>query len=81
MGFDAVVEEMASPKSKAAGLVLAEDISPKTEKEIRFMAEKYRCEIVTAPFRMDEAAEALGKRAGVILVLDRGLYSSVKNNI
>lgn len=81
MGFDAVVEEMASPKSKAAGLILAEDISPKTDKEIRFMAEKYRCEVITAPFSMDEAAEALGKRAGVILVLDKGLYGSVKNNI
>ncbi len=81
MGFDAVVEELASPKSKAAGLVLAEDVSAKTEKEIRFMAEKYRCDIITAPFSMDEAQETLGKRVGVLLVLDKGLYSSVKNNI
>lgn len=81
MGFDAVVEEMASPKSKAAGLLLAEDVSPKTEKEIRFAAEKYRCEIVKAPFTMEEAQETVGKRAAIFLILDKGLFSSIKKNI
>ena len=81
IGFDAVVEEMASPKSKAAGLLLAEDVSPKTEKEIRFAAERYGCEIVKAPFTMDEAQETVGKRAAIFLILDKGLYSSIKKNI
>ncbi len=40
MGFDAAVQELVSPKTKAAGLLLAADVSPKTEKEIRFAAEK-----------------------------------------
>ena len=39
MGFDAAVQELVSPKTKAAGLLLAADVSPKTEKEIRFAAE------------------------------------------
>lgn len=81
MGFDAVVEEMASPKSKAAGLLLAEDVSSKTEKEIRFAAERYGCEIVKAPFTMAEAQETVGKRAAIFLILDKGLYSSIKKNI
>ncbi len=81
MGFDAVVEELASPKTKAAGLILAEDVSPKTEKEVRFAAEKYGREVQKAPFTMDEAQEALGKRSGVFLVLDKGLYSSIVKNI
>lgn len=81
MGFDAVVEELASPKSKAAGILLASDVSPKTEKEVRFAAEKYRCEILTVPFTMDEAKEMLGKRVGVFLILDKGLYGSIKKNI
>ena len=40
MGFDAAVQEMNAPKSKAAGIILASDVSPKTEKEICFHAEK-----------------------------------------
>ena len=81
MGFDAVVQELMSPKSKAAGIILAADISPKTDKEIRFNAEKYGCEVVSAEFTMDDAREALGKRVGLFLVLDKGLYGSIKSNI
>ncbi len=81
IGFDAVVQELQSPKTKAAGIVLAADISQKTDKEIRFNAEKYGCEVVSAEFTMDEANEALGKRVGIFLVLDKGLYSSIKRNI
>lgn len=81
IGFDAVVQELMSPKSKAAGLVLAADISPKTSKEIRFNADKYGCEAVSAKFTMDEAESALGKRAGIFLVLDKGLYGSITKSI
>lgn len=81
MGFDAVVQELMSPKSKAAGIILAADISPKTDKEIRFNAEKYGCEVVSAQFTMDEARDAIGKRVGLFLVLDKGLYGSIKTNI
>jgi len=81
MGFDAVVQELASPKTKAAGIILAADVSPKTVKEVRFAAEKYGREVLTAQFTMDDAHEAVGKRVGVFLILDAGLYSSIKNNI
>lgn len=81
MGFDAIVQELQSPKTKAAGIILAADISPKTDKEIRFNAEKYGCEVVSAQFTMDEARDALGKRVGLFLVLDKGLYGSIKTNI
>ena len=81
MGFDAIVQELQSPKSKAAGIIMAADISPKTDKEIRFNAEKYGCEVVSAQFTMDEARDALGKRVGLFLVLDKGLYGSIKTNI
>lgn len=81
MGFDAVVEELASPKSKAAGIILASDLSAKTEKEIRFAAEKYKAELITADFTMDEARDAVGKRTGIFLVLDGGLFGSIKHNL
>lgn len=75
------MQELQSPKTKAAGLVLAADISNKTEKEIRFAAEKYGREVLKASFTMDEAQEAVGKRVGIFLVLDSGLYSSISKNI
>lgn len=75
------MQELASPKTKAAGIILAADVSPKTEKEVRFAAEKYGREVISAPFTMDEARDAVGKRVGVFLVLDAGLYGSIKNNI
>ena len=81
IGFDAAVQELSSPKTKAAGFVLASDVSPKTEKEIRFAAEKRGREVLRGSFTMDEAEEAIGKRVGVFLILDTGLYGSVKKNI
>lgn len=77
MGFDAAVQELESPKSKAAGLVLAADVSAKTEKEIRFAAEKHGKRVVRAGFTMDETETALGKRVAVLLILDEGLYGSL----
>lgn len=81
MGFDAVVQEISRPKTKAAGIVLAADVSQKTQKEIVFQAQKYHTEIVQAEFSMDEAKDALGKRCGVFLITDAGLYGSVRKNI
>ena len=81
MGFDAVTQELASPRTKAAGVVLAADVSPKTEKEVRFAAEKHGREVVRAEFVMDEAEAAMGKRVGVFLILDAGLFGSLKKNI
>ena len=76
-----MLEELSSPKSKAAGIVLASDVSAKTEKEIRFAAEKYGREVLKADFTMDDAKGAVGKRVGVFLILDVGLYGSVKKHI
>ena len=38
-------------------------------------------EVLIASFTMDEALDAVGKRVGVFLVLDKGLYSSISKNI
>lgn len=73
--------ELASPKTKAAGIILASDISPKTEKEMRFAAEKYGRQLTKADFTMDEAEEAIGKRAGIFLILDEGLFGSIKKTL
>ena len=78
-GFDAVCGELA--KKGFCGVILAADVSAKTEKEIFFMAEKYGRNAVKADFTMDEALEALGKRTGVFLINDEGLYGAAVKHI
>lgn len=79
MGFDAVCGEFGKKGFCAA--VLAADVSAKTEKETRFAAEKFGRQVVKADFTMDEALKALGKRAGVFLISDEGLFGAVTKHI
>lgn len=79
IGFDAVVDELRGPDF--GGVVLAADVSAKTEKEIRFFAEQNGKEVLKADFTMEDAHGAVGKRAGVFLVNDEGLFGSMKKHI
>lgn len=79
LGFDAVVEELRAPRF--GGVILAADVSAKTEKEIRFHAEQNGKEVLKADFSMKDAENAIGKRAGVFLINDEGLFGSVKKHI
>lgn len=56
-------------------------MSPKTEKEICFQAEKCGITVVQGDFTMDDAKDAVGKRTGIFLVLDAGLYGSITKHI
>ncbi len=78
-GFDAAADGLSS--KGFVGVLLAADVSAKTEKEIRFFAEKHGREVVKAEFLMDDAQNAVGKRAGVFLISDEGLYGSIKKHI
>ncbi len=60
---------------------MAADVSAKTEKEIRFYAEQNGKEVLKADFSMEDAHSAIGKRAGVFLVNDEGLFGSMKKHI
>ena len=88
IGFDAVIAELGSgnfdPKGSGkspGGILLACDVSQKTEKEIRFHADRRGCEVVKAEFSMDDARGAIGKRAGVFLVADEGLFGSIRKHM
>ncbi|MBQ8790696.1 MAG: ribosomal L7Ae/L30e/S12e/Gadd45 family protein [Ruminiclostridium sp.] len=76
-GFDPVCEEIKSPKSKVCGVALAKDISEKTLKEITFTCEKYGTALFKSDAGMDEIKSVLGKRTGIIAILDEGLYKSL----
>ncbi len=75
-GYDAVLQGLSS--KDAAGIVLACDISAKTEKEVRFAANKHNTKVVRADFTMNDAEKALGKRTGIFLILNAGLFASIE---
>ena len=76
-GFDPVCEEIKNEKSKVCGVALAKDISPKTLKEITFVCEKHNVRLFQSDADMDEIKSVLGKRTGIIAILDEGLFGSL----
>ena len=75
-GFDAVADSM---KAGTANLVLTSgDLSPKSLKEIRMIAEKYKVECMEADITMDEISFRIGRRSGILAVCDPGLARAVK---
>ena len=70
LGFDPMKEALAS--NKAAAVFIAEDISPKTEKEVRFYAAKTGTAVVRLPLTQNELYNGIGKKVGVITLCDKG---------
>ena len=81
MGFDAVTEEVRLSGTKVKGVLLASDLSEKTKKEVRFECGRAEITVTEIPETLDELKEITGKRAGVIAVLDEGLYGSIVKTI
>ncbi|MFR2154257.1 MAG: L7Ae/L30e/S12e/Gadd45 family ribosomal protein [[Eubacterium] siraeum] len=75
-GFDPVCEEL-KPEIENCGVILASDVSEKTQKEMRFFCDKYSALLSQCDCTMDEIKSVLGKRTGVLAVLDEGLYASL----
>lgn len=70
LGFD--MSKEAAEKGKAELILLASDISPKTEKEVRFFSEKYSVETVKTNFTIDDFFHGIGKKVGIVAVCDKG---------
>lgn len=54
-------------------LLTASDLSPKTAKEVAFLAEKYAVPLLPMDTAMEEMKLAMGKKTGVLAVTDEGL--------
>lgn len=78
-GFDAVEREIKNPASKICGVALAKDLSPKSRKEILFAREKHRPQlaVVELPADMEQIGSVLGKKTGIVAVMDQGFWKSV----
>ena len=81
-GFDAVEREIKNPASKICGVALASDLSPKSRKEILFAREKHRPQLAAAilPVSMEQIGSVLGKKTGIIAVMDEGFWKSVADS-
>ncbi len=70
LGFDPMKE--ALEKGKARAVIIAADISAKTEKEVRFFSDKRGVPAVKTEMTIDDIYSALGKKAGIVTILGEG---------
>jgi len=74
-GFDAVVGEMAKAGNKVAGVIITSDLSGKTKKEVEYYCNKHGKPIHAIEADMAQTEGVLGKKTGVMAILDEGLYN------
>ena len=78
-GTDIVIESMK--KKKVSLVIVANDASDKTKKEITFKCNQYNTEIIFWG-EIDINSKAIGKsNKAIIGILDRGLANSIKKLI
>jgi ribosomal protein L30E len=79
-GFDAVIAEMARSAnnvSNVSGIVTASDLSEKSRKEIKFHCGKHGKPVIEINATMNEIESVLGKKTGIIAILDDGLWGAL----
>lgn len=79
LGFD--MSKEAAEKGRAELILLASDISPKTEKEVRFFSEKYSVRTVKTTFTIDDFFHGIGKKVGIVAVCDKGFAAKAESLI
>lgn len=78
-GFDAVKEEIQKPNTKTAGILLSCDLSAKTKKEVEFLRDKFcpGLEILPTEWDMEQIGKTIGKKTGIIAIMDEGFWKSL----
>ena len=78
-GFDSVKNSLKENKAKL--IVIASDISPKSEKEITFFAQKSAVEVIRLSASIETLSHATGRKGGILAVTDQGLGTAIKGGI
>lgn len=66
VGFDPV--KVAMQTGEAVLVLLAEDLSPKTKKEVLYLCGELEVDVLCMPLGLDELWYLIGKRAGVLAI-------------
>ena len=75
VGTEKVTEAIKAKKAQL--IIIASDISPKTEKELKFLA-KEKLEVMRINVDLMTMSAAIGIKAGIVAVLDGGLAESIR---
>lgn len=76
-GYDAAV--VAIREGTAHGVVIAGNLSEKSEKNIRFEAGRAAVPVVKATETIEEISHAIGKKAGITALMDKGFFTAILN--
>lgn len=76
LGFDSAVGSVI--KGESVMLLIARDISPKTEKELRYAVRDRQIDIYEIPYSIDSISAAIGKSVRVISINDGGFAKRLK---
>lgn len=76
-GFDAVV--IAAQKGTLKLILTCNDLSAKTLKELYFKLKDNGTPILAIPVSMDEIAFKIGKRTGIIGIMEDGFVKKIKS--
>ena len=74
-GFDTV--KAAAERGEVFLLLTARELSPKTVKEVRFLAEKLSVPWLPLPHTLEEMPRVIGRTTGVIGVTDQGFAAKL----
>ena len=79
-GFDAVKTALAQSKSKL--VLIANDLSQKSQKEVVFFADKFKTKVlVLQSYDMETLSHAVGRKCGIISVNDSSFVDGVLSAI
>ena len=77
-GMKATEEALKSGKSKV--VVIADDVSPKSKKEVLFFSHNKDVQIITLKdTTITDVSEAVGRKCGIISVNDKGFADAILN--
>lgn len=75
-GMDSVKESVK--KGKAELVIIAKDISEKSEKEVKFFCEKTKITALRYEYTSDEISHAVGRKCGILAVNDKNFANAIK---
>ena len=74
-GRDRAAEAIAQKQAKL--LLVSEDLSPKSKKEMQFLCENAEVPFVQVAYTMAQLSAATGARAGIYVVVDEGFAGAL----